>query len=88
MKLQDIRELGSNLDAADLDGNFNFGNYYLEGWEQSAEDGYNQWLDEREAELIALESEQGYWEDIVYGRLDRQGRQNWVQYTYNRKEIA
>ena len=37
----------------------------------------NEWLDQREAELIAQECIQDYWQEVAYGRQERQARENY-----------
>jgi hypothetical protein len=40
---------------------------------------FNEWLDQREAELVAQEGEADYWDEVLYGRQERQAREKYFK---------
>lgn len=38
---------------------------------------FNEWLDQREAELVAQEGEADYWDEVLYGREERLAREKY-----------
>ena len=40
---------------------------------------FNQWLDQRESELIAQEAEADYWQEVVYGKQERLARERYFR---------
>lgn len=40
---------------------------------------FNEWLDQREAELVAQEGEAAYWDEVVYGRQEREAREKYFK---------